>query len=288
MQTHVGRWRALQQDSIFLMRQNAKRLARIQWADRRGWHNFMDLVFQNAKAGLRAEASRGYLGVLWWILEPLMYMSVFYVVFAHLLHRGDESFIVFLLTGLIVWKWFHATINTGANSLINNANLMKQVYLPKIVFPLTIITTNTFKFLIILSIFLIFLQFTPTKPTITWTLLPVLVSLQLLLILGFASLLAAIMPFFPDLKMILDNVLMMFLFLSGIFFDVTQLPASIQRYLLLNPMANLIVMYREILLDGSVPDLGRLMFIFLLSLFFLLIALLLFRRFDRVYPKIIH
>ena len=132
-----------------------------------------DLIMQKARAGLRAEASRGYLGVLWWVLEPVMYMSVLYVAFAHLLNRGDENFVIFLLTGLIVWKWFHATINTGANSLMVHAGLMNQIYVPKIVFPLTNVTVNTFKFLVILSLLLCFLQFTPARVTWTWILLPV-------------------------------------------------------------------------------------------------------------------
>jgi lipopolysaccharide transport system permease protein len=181
-------------------------------------------VLQKARAGLRAEASRGYLGVLWWVIEPVMYMGVFYIAFAHLLNRGDEKFVFFLLTGLIVWKWFHATLNTGAISLMANAGLMNQVYLPKIVFPLTQIAINTFKFLIILTLFLVFLLFTPTRVTLAWSLLPLVILTQLLLIVAVTSLLAAIMPFFPDLRVILDNILMMLLFISGVFFDIAGCP----------------------------------------------------------------
>ncbi len=228
------------------------------------------------------------MGVLWWIIEPLMYMSVFYVVFVHLFHRGDENFILFLLTGLIAWKWFHATITTGSNSLLANASLMNQVYLPKIIFPLTATVINTFKFLIVLTLFLIFLQFMSTKASLAWVFLPALIMTQLLLTIAITSLIAALMPFFPDFRMILDNVLMMFLFLSGIFFDVASLPVSVQRFLLLNPMASLIVMYRRIILDGASPDWHSLFFILLLSFVLLLFSIWIYCRFDRVYPKIIH
>ncbi len=246
-----------------------------------------DLVIQKARAGLRAEASRGYLGVLWWIIEPIMYMSVFYVAFAHLLNRGDESYVIFLLTGLIVWKWFHATISGGANSLAANAGLMNQVYIPKIVFPLTSIAVNFFKFLIILLLLLIFLQFTSAKVTWAWLLLPVLVLTQLALITAVTSLLAAVIPFFPDLRAILDNVLMMLLFLSGIFYDIDKLPESFKGYLTLNPMAPLIAMYRKVLLEGVPPDWHQVMGIFAFSAVVMLVALWFFRRFDRIYPKIV-
>jgi lipopolysaccharide transport system permease protein len=177
----------------------------------------IDLVLQEARAGLRAEASRGYLGVLWWGIEPVMYMGVFYFVFAHMYQRGDENYVMFLLTGMVVWKWFQATLNTGANSLMANAGLMNLVYLPKIVFPLTNIAVNTFKFLIVIFLFLIFLIFTDIQPSLTWMLLPVLILTQLLLIMSVTCLLAALMPFFPDLRAILDNILLMLFFLSGVF-----------------------------------------------------------------------
>lgn len=257
------------------------------YSNHRDWRYLTELVIQNARAGLRAEASRGYLGVLWWVIEPVMYMGVFYVAFAHLLNRGDENFVIFLLTGLIVWKWFHATLNTGANSLLANAGLMNQVYVPKIIFPLTNIAVNTFKFMITLALLLVFLQFTTARVTWAWTLLPVLALTQLLLIVAVTSLLAAVMPFFPDLRVILDNVLTMFLFLSGIFFDIAKLPVNVQGYLLLNPMAVLIVMYRKVLLEGVPPDWQQVFGILLLSAAVMILAAWFFRRFDRIYPKII-
>jgi lipopolysaccharide transport system permease protein len=249
---------------------------------------FIDLVYQNARAGLRAEASRGFLGMLWWVIEPVVYMGVFYIIFAHIYQRGDENYVVFLLTGLISWKWFQATINTGANSLIAGAGLMNQVYLPKIIFPLTNITVNTFKFFLILLLFLIFLQFTAVQPSWNWFLLPALVLTQLLLITAITCFLAAVMPFFPDLKVILNNVLTMVFFLSGIFFDINRLPESFQHYLLLNPLAVLISMYRQLLLRGLLPDWYQLLMIFLFSLSLLLFAIAIYKRFERTYPKIVY
>jgi lipopolysaccharide transport system permease protein len=249
---------------------------------------FIDLVYQNARAGLRAEVSRGFLGMLWWVIEPVVYMGVFYIVFAHIYQRGDENFIVFLLTGLISWKWFQATINTGANSLIAGAGLMNQVYLPKIIFPLTNITVNTFKFLIILVLFLIFLQFTAVKPSWNWFLLPALVLTQLSLITAITCFLAAVMPFFPDLRVILNNILMMIFFLSGIFYDIGRLPESYKHYLLLNPLATLISMYRKLFLYGLPPEWFQLLMILLFSLSLLILAIALFQRYDRVYPKIVY
>ena len=61
--------------------------------------HFIQLVLQNTWAGLRAEASRGFMGMLWWVLEPVIYMGVFYIVFAHVYQRGDKDYVVFYLPG---------------------------------------------------------------------------------------------------------------------------------------------------------------------------------------------
>lgn len=252
------------------------------------WRYFIDLVFQNARAGLKAEASRGYLGVLWWVIEPVMYMGVFYFAFKHLMHRGDENYIMFLLIGLIVWKWFQATVNTGAVSLIAHIGLMNQVYLPKIIFPLTNTVVNTFKFLIIFTILLSALLFSSINLSFSLLLIPVLILVQLLLIVAVTTLLAAVIPFFPDLRYIIENVMLMLFFVSGIIFDMNNLPESVQRYLQLNPMACLITMYRQLLLNGIQPEWKLLFYVVLFSFSVLILSIWILRRYDREYPKIIH
>ena len=260
----------------------------ISISSKRNRQYFFDLILKNAQAGLRAEISRGYLGMLWWIIEPLIYMGVFYVVFGHLMHRGDNNYVIFLLLGLIVWKWFHTTVNTGANSLMNNKGLMNLVYVPKIVFPLTNVVVNTFKFFLVFFLFIVIVQFASIKPSIYWLWLPVLILIQLFLIIAVTSLLASVMPFFPDLHFILDNILLMLLFLSGIFFNISNLPKHLQKYLKLNPIAAVIDMFRQVILSGVSPDLGELACVIIFSFFIFLAALFFLRRFDRIYPKIIH
>lgn len=246
-----------------------------------------DLILQKTMADLRTEASRGYLGVLWWILEPVMYMGAFYIVFTHIRTRGDENYVMFLLSGLVVWKWFHTTITGGANSLIANAGLMNQVYLPKIIFPLTTVTVNTIKFLIIMILFLFFLLTFTDGISLSWSWLPMIVCVQLLLITAFTCFLSALMPFFPDFNMILQNIMLILFFLSGIFYDISKLPEKIEKALIVNPMASLISMYRNVLLNQKAPDWVVLLYIILASILILWLAVLLLKRYDRLYPKIV-
>ena len=247
----------------------------------------LDLIKQISKADLRTEASRGYLGVLWWIIEPVLYMGTFYIVFSHIIRSGDGNYVFFLLTGLVVWKWFNTTIIVGSNSLMVNVGLMNQVYVPKIIFPLTVIVTNTVKFFIIFILFLVFLCFAST-PSLSWFSVITVIFVQTIFTISVTCLLSSIIPFFPDLRQLLDNILLVLLFLSGVFLNLSQFPERIQKILFLNPMAVIISMYRKVLLDNSLPDWNKLLFVVLFSIPIFLLAFWLLNRFDRIYPKIIH
>jgi lipopolysaccharide transport system permease protein len=216
-----------------------------------------------------------------------MYMGAFYLVFTHIRQRGDENYVMFLLSGLIAWKWFHTTITGGANSLMANAGLMNQVYLPKIIFPLTTVTVNTIKFMLVMILFLLFLQIFSSGASISWIFLPVIIAVQLLLIVALTCIFSALTPFFPDFKLIIQNVMLILLFLSGIFYDISSLPKKVEKALLFNPMASLIPMYRDVLLNNIGPDWIRLFYITIVSVLIFCFAFYLFVRFDRLYPKIV-
>ena len=109
------------------------------------------LISYKVYAELRSEIARAYLGILWWVIEPVLYMLAFYVVFAVVMQRGGEGYIVVLLTGLVAWKWFDATVRSGANAISANQGLMQQVYVPKYIFPAIVILTNLIKFVIVNS-----------------------------------------------------------------------------------------------------------------------------------------
>jgi lipopolysaccharide transport system permease protein len=246
----------------------------------------MGLILYKTYADLRVEASRGYLGILWWVLEPLLYMSVFYIVFGVLFQRGGPDYVPFLLIGLVAWRWFDSTIKLGAASLITNQGLMLQVYVPKIVFPTVTVVTNTVKFLVVLAILLVFLLLYGITPGSTWLVLPILLVIQLLFVVAFTWLISAIVPFLPDIRVIIDSGLTLLFFMSGIFFDVGSLPVQVADYLRLNPMAILVESYRKVLIRDTWPDWGMIATVSVASIVVLYFSFYLHRRFDRQIAKI--
>jgi lipopolysaccharide transport system permease protein len=248
---------------------------------------FLDLLAVKTVANLKAEVSRYYLNFLWWLIEPILTMAVFYLVFGVLLQRRTPDFVAFLLCGLTAWFWFNRTITNAAQSISNSRRLMQQVDIPKVFFPLEVFMQDAFKHFFVLTVLLIFLYLYPTPDGATWLALPMLLVIQATLTLGIAILVAAIVPFIPDLRFVVATLLHLMFFASGIFFDIeTMVPEEYRGYVYLNPMAGLIQAYRDILIYDRWPDWLYLFIVFGLSLLILRLAISVLRRLDHVYPRL--
>lgn len=239
------------------------------------------------RADLKAESAKTYIGMLWWILDPLMWMAAFYLVFAVLLERRTEQFTDFLLCGLIFWRWFAGTVSNSSMSIKTGKNLMQQIYIPKEFFVIVNIIKDLFKFFLIFALLIAYLLFRGYSFDETIGALPLLMGIQLLLIIGTTFFVASIIPLLPDLKFVLDNGLLIGMFLSGIFYDGRELPLDKQELFYLNPMAKLIESYRVVLLEDTWPDFGALVLPLAVSLGLLVAGITIIRILDRDYPRIV-
>ena len=248
---------------------------------------YLELIWYKGMADLHAEAARAYVGFIWWVLEPLLYMAAFYVAFGMGLRGpGGGTVALSLLCGLVPWKWFASSVQNGSNIIQANAGLIMQVYLPKYVLPGMVMVTNGIKFLIILGLLMLAMAVTHgVSPA--WLALPVVVVVEMLLALALSSLAAAIVPLLPDLDLVISNGLIVMMFLSGIFKDISSLPPHLAALLSLNPMVHVIRAFRTVLLEKQWPDWGALAGVTLFSLVVYGLTLLLLKRYDRVYPKLL-
>ncbi len=247
---------------------------------------YWELILYKTYADLRAETERTYLGFLWWIFEPILYMSVFYLFFAILLNHQTDNFVPFLLIGLTAWQWLKSCLSHGAETILGNQPLMQQVYLPKIIFPIILILTDSVKFLFIFALLLVFLWLYGFPIGLPYLALPVLLFTQLLLTIALTFWLAAIIPFIPDLRFVVENLLLALFFISGIVIKAEVVPEIYQPYYYLNPIVNLIEAYRHILMYNTWPNWSTLLLISLFSLIGIGLGSRLIQRFEHIYPKI--
>lgn len=237
-------------------------------------------------AELKAEAARSYLGVLWWLIEPVLYLGAYYILFVLVLRRGDLGFVPAFLCGVVIWKWFDSGVKNGGVALIANSQLMQQVYVPKYIFVLSAVASSTFRFFCVFCVLCLFLFFYGVDFYMTWFWVLLIFIVQFFLIYSLSLLLSAILPFVPDLRVVIDNGMVLFFFMSGIFFDIRSVHEPIKTYLMINPMAALIEAYRDSLLRGLEPDFFRLASIMAFSFSTLLLGLFLLHRWDKKYGKV--
>ena len=245
----------------------------------------LGIILFKTYAEIRVEAARGYIGVFWWLIEPILYLAAFYFVFSVLIDRGGIEFVQFLLCGLIAWKWFDSSVRQGSMSIQNSISLIRQINIPKYIFPAVSLCVNTLKFSVILILLLLFLVIIQTFPSPHWIALPAVILTQFLLQAAVVMVLAALAPLAPDLSLIINNGLILLMILSGVFFEISSMPAQVTSLLNLNPVAVILESYRRVLLFDQWPDFYVLGLISLGAMVAILVGMTLMRIFGYLYPK---
>ncbi|MBU1191295.1 MAG: ABC transporter permease [Gammaproteobacteria bacterium] len=248
--------------------------------------NSIELILYKTYADIKAEMARSYLGLIWWLIEPVLYLGAFYILFVLVLHRGGPDFVPTFLCGAVVWKWFDSGLKGGSHAISANRGLLQQVYVPKFIFPVIAVLGSTARFVPVFVVFTLFLLVYGIPIQLTWLAAPIVMLTQLFLIMALAMLVGAITPFLPDLKAAIDNGMMFLFFISGVFFNINDVHEPLRSYLLLNPMAGLIDEYRNAMLRGVWPDTAHLTIILLISFVLGALALALLKEMDHKYGKV--
>ncbi|MBS0569617.1 MAG: ABC transporter permease, partial [Proteobacteria bacterium] len=218
--------------------------------------------------------------------EPAMNMATYYLVFAVVLKTGQRDYVPFLLVGLTLWQWFKSGVSHGGQSIWQQLGLIRQVRLPLQVFPSVQILADTVKFAFILALLLVILWAYGYKPNVTYLgLVPVLL-VELIFTAAAAYLVAAVMPFVPDLRFVIEQVLQVVMFVSGVVFSLDSIPPGIRHWFALNPIVELIDAGRDILMYARWPDWVALGRVTLVSLAFFALGSWLIRHFTPRYVKL--
>ena len=239
----------------------------------------MILVDTLARLHLKGEASRYLLGYLWWLLEPMLYVAVFYVVFDKLLQSRQADFLYFLMVGKLVFIWFSKSINQAASSLETNKGLMAQLNLRKEILPLAVIQQGFYRQLVVFGFLFGMLAYSGYLSALWWWLLPLAV-IQALLITACGLCAALLVCWQRDCALLIQLGMVFLLFMSGVFWDLNAIPDPEVRawLLILNPMAALIDTYRQVLLLQISPSTTTLLWVLMESLVLLAVTLHAYRR----------
>ena len=280
--------------------------SKIRWLDwrtnLRETFRYRSLLHNLVKRDVKVRYRNSVLGILWSLLNPLLMMLVFSLIFGKLMPREDiRQYAVFFLVGLLPWQFFSGSLISGTVSTTDGAHMIKKIYFPRELLPTSALLSNLVNFSLAFLVLIVFLYASGLGLTehVIW--LPPLLLTQFLFTLGLALFLSTLNVFYRDVLMILDVLLLAWFFLTPVIYPLewmgqTQMimgitfePAQVIRWI--NPMASIIDGYRTVLWgtmssNGPVAMdplyLGR---TFVTALVFFVIGYLFFARLQHLFAE---
>lgn len=235
---------------------------------------------------LRGRYKGSVLGFAWTFLNPLLQLGVYTVVFSVIMRSGIEDYYIFLFVALIPWIFFNTSLTGGASCIISQKEMVKKIYFPREVLPISHVTCQLVNML--LSLIVVFAVLLISGKGVNVYALPYLlpvIFVEYLLALGIAFISSSLTVYLRDLEHILIIVAMAWQFLTPVMYSIDMVPEELHDVFLLNPMSSVIIAYRDILYYQQAPQLKTLLRAAVLGIGLLFVGWFLFGRLQRHFAE---
>ncbi len=235
-----------------------------------------ELVIRDIKKKYR----RSVLGILWSILNPLLMMTVTAMVFSTLFRFDIKNYPLYLLVGQILFTFYSESTSFAMSSIIDNSGLIRKIYIPKYLFPLSRVVSSGVNLLFTLPALLIIIL--ATGQPLSWRMLTFVIPLALFFIfcLGMGLILTTMAVYFRDMFHLYGVLLNLLSYATPIFYPESIVPAKFSFLLKLNPLYYFFKAVRQALYENMLPDLHLLMYCGILAACAILLGTLVFRKFQ--------
>jgi ABC-2 type transport system permease protein len=230
----------------------SRRFGAKQWLDE--VIAYSELLANLIARDLKTKYRGSYFGILWSLLNPLLLMLVYTLVFSVIVRVNIHPYAIFLLTGLVPWNAFAQSLQTATTSVLDNAAIVRKVYFPLQLLPLSAVLAISVNFAINIGLLLILTLIFHVQLSPTMLLLPVLMLIQILFTFGLGSMLAAIQVYFRDVQYFLGILITAWFFLTPVVYSLELVPARLRPILAINPMSWDITSFQDVWFYGRLPN----------------------------------
>lgn len=248
-------------------------------------YQYRELLKTNVHKEIRGKYKGSILGVLWSFLNPLLMVAVYAIVFPYIMRMTQDNYLVFLITGVIPWVFFTAVVTSGCNCVWINGGIIKKVYFPRVILPLSVVTAALINFLISCVIILIFVFFSGIGFSINILWLPVIALIQSAFSLGLLLALSAINVYVKDIEYLVQFLMNLAFYATPIIYNAAMFPEQYRWILYLNPMAHIIDAYRSIFYYKAMPNLHHLLIVGIGSFIVLIIGYTIFKKLEKGFAE---
>jgi len=248
-------------------------------------YNYRELLKTNVKKEIRGKYKNSFLGVLWSFLNPLLQIIVYAVVFQVILKNPKENYAIFICCGLIPWTFFSSTISRAAFTMVENGNILKKVYFPREILPISIVTSEAVNFMISTIIILGFVIFGGLGISKYIIFYPIVLLAQYLLLIGLSLIVSSISVYIRDLQHLVGVVIQLLFYATPIIYAAESIPENFKWILNMNPMTYIINGFRDIFYNQTMIDIGPLAILIGISIVLCVIGYLIFNKLQKGFAE---
>lgn len=241
-------------------------------------HQYAFLMSQLVSRDFNNKYRQSILGVLWSLLNPILTMMVMYLVFSTLFKSTVEYFAVYLLSGITMFNFFSEASSLGLEAITGNASMLNKVYVPRYIYPFCRVISSLINLLLSLIPLFIVMLVSGLRFTKAFLLLPIPIFLLFFFACGMSFLLSTSNVFFRDTKFLWSVVIMMWTYLTPLFYTEDIIPARFLSLYHMNPMYQFIYFFRTIIMHGVSPQPIIYLYSILTCIVPLVLGILVFRK----------
>ena len=242
-------------------------------------YNLIDLVIVLTQKEMKVRYKSSFLGYFWSIGHPLAFAFVFFIAFKIVMRIEMENYALFLIAGLFPWQWFSNSVNMSPMVFLGNASIIKKINFPRDIIPFTTVLQDMIHFLLSIPVIVLFLFIYQKSPSLSWLYgIPLLLIIQFLITFGVSLVVSSVNLFFRDLERLTSIFVTLFFYFTPIIYPETMIPETYKPLINLNPLAPLVISWRNLFLKGALDPSYLLMS--------LLYAILVFALGYQVYRKL--
>lgn len=249
-------------------------------------YKYRELLKTNVKKEIRGKYKNSFLGVLWSFLNPLLQILVYAIVFPLIMKNDEKNYVVFLCCGLIPWTFFSTAITRAAFTMVENGNIIKKVYFPREILPISICMSEAINFLISTIIIIAFVLFNKLGLTIYILCYPLVYIVQFLLVLAISFIVSSITVYVRDLQHLIGVALQLLFYATPIVYNANTIAGTgFEWVLAINPMTYIINAYRDMFYNQVIPDVKSLVILGVILIFVCIISYLIFNKLQKGFAE---
>lgn len=248
-------------------------------------YKYRELLKTNIKKEIRGKYKNSFLGVLWSFLNPLLQIAVYALVFPFILKNTQDNYVIFLCCGLIPWAFFSTTISRSAFTMVENGNIIKKVYFPREILPISVLTSETVNFLISTIIIIVFVIFGGIGLSKYIMLYPIVLLAQYLLLIAISLIVSSISIYIRDLQHLIGVALQLLFYAAPIVYTPESIPEQFKWILKCNPMTYIISGYRNIFYNQTMIELKPLLILIGCSVVACVIGYIIFNKLQKGFAE---